>query len=49
MTLCYFNIMMLFIMFQVCSSYILDIVVIDDEFMHMFAKHVAQDARGLSG
>ena len=27
----------------------LDIVVIDDKFMHMFAKHLAQDARGLSG
>jgi hypothetical protein len=36
-------------MFQVCSSYILDIVMIDDEFMHMFAKRLAQDARGLSG
>ena len=41
--------MLLFIMFQVCSSYILNIVVIDDEFMHMFAKRLAQDARGLSG
>ena len=36
-------------MFQVCSSYMLDIDVIDDEFMHMFAKRLAQDARGLSG
>ena len=27
----------------------LDIVVIDDEFMHMFAKRLAQDAHGLSG
>jgi hypothetical protein len=41
--------MLLFIIFLVCSSYILDIVVIDDEFMHMFAKCLAQDARGLSG
>jgi hypothetical protein len=49
MTLCYFNIMLLFIMFQVCSSYMLDIVVIDDEFMYMFAKCLAQDACGLSG
>jgi hypothetical protein len=48
MTLCYFNIMFLFIMFHVCSSYMLDIVVTDDEFMHMFAKRLAQDARGLS-
>ena len=38
-----------FIMFQVFSSYILDIVVIDNEFMHMFAKRLAQDVRGLSG
>ena len=36
-------------MFQVCSSYLLDIVVIDDEFMHMLAKRLAQDAHGLSG
>ena len=41
--------MLLFIMFQVCYSYILDIVVIDNEFMHMFVKRLAQDARGLSG
>jgi hypothetical protein len=27
----------------------LDIVVIDDEFMHMLAKRLAQDTRGLSG
>ena len=40
--------MLLFIMFQVCSSYILDIVVIDNEFMHMFAKRLAQDTRGSS-
>ena len=36
-------------MFQVCSSYMLDIVVINNEFMHMFAKRLAQDAHGLSG
>ena len=41
--------MLLFIMFQVCSSYILDIVVIDNEFMHMFAKRLAQGAHELSG
>ena len=41
--------MFLFIMFQVCPSYMLDIVVIDDEFMHMFAKSLAQDMHGLSG
>jgi hypothetical protein len=27
----------------------LDIVVIDNEFMHMFAKRLAKDAHGLSG
>ena len=40
--------MLLFIMFQVCSSYMLDIVVIDNEFMHMFVKRLAQDVHGLS-
>ena len=49
MTLYYFNIMLLFIVFQVSSSYILNIVVIDVEFMHMFAKCLAQDVHGLSG
>ena len=41
--------MLLFIMFLVCSSNVLDIVVIDYEFMHMFAKRLSQDTRGLSG
>ena len=41
--------MLLFIMFLVCSSYMLDIVMIDDEFMHMFAKRLAQYSSGLSG
>jgi hypothetical protein len=49
LTLCYFNTMFLFIMFLVCSSYMLDIVMIDDEFMHMFAKHLAQYSSELSG
>jgi hypothetical protein len=49
MTLCYVNIMLLFIMFLVCSSCILDIVMIDDEYMHMFAKRLAQFSRELSG
>ena len=40
--------MFLFIMFLVCSSYMLDIV-IDDEFMHMFAKLLAQYSSELSG
>jgi hypothetical protein len=49
MTLCYFNIILLFIMFLVCSSCMLDIVMIDDEYMHMFAKLLAQSLRELSG
>ena len=40
--------MLLFIMFLVCSSYMLDIVMID-EFMHMFAKFLAQYLSELSG
>jgi hypothetical protein len=49
MTLCYFNIMLLFLMFLVCSSLLLDIVMIDDEFMHMFAKCLIQYSSELSG
>ena len=49
MTLCYFNITLLFIMFLICSSYILDIVIIDNEYMHMFAKRLAQYSSELSG
>ena len=41
--------MLLFIMFLVCSSNMLDIVMIDDEYMHMFAKLLAQFSRELSG
>ena len=36
-------------MFLVCSSCMLDIVMIDDEFMHMFAKRLAQYSSELSG
>ena len=49
MTLCYFNIMLLFIIFLVCSSCMLDIVMIDDEYMHMFAKLLAQYSSELIG
>ena len=49
MTLFYFKIMLLFIMILVCSSCMLDIVMIDDEFMHMFAKLLAQYSSELSG
>ena len=41
--------MLLFIMFLVCSSYMLDIVMIDDKFLHMFAKRLAQYSSELSG
>ena len=41
--------MLLFIMFLVCSSCMLDIVMIDDEFMHMFAKRLAPYSSELSG
>ena len=41
--------MFLFIMFLVCSSYMLDIVMIDDEFMQMFAKRLAQYSSELCG
>ena len=49
MTLCYFNTMFLFIMFLVCFDNILDIVMIDNEFMHMFAKRLDQYSSELSG
>jgi hypothetical protein len=35
-------------MFLVCSSSIFDIVMIDYEFMHMFAKRLIQYSSGLS-
>ena len=49
MALCLFNTMFLFIMFLVCSSSILDIVMIDNEFMHKIAKRLAQYSSELSG
>jgi hypothetical protein len=41
--------MSLFIMFLVCSSSIIDIVMIDNEFMYKFAKRLALTSRELSG
>ena len=41
--------MLLFIIILVFSSYTLDIVMIDDEFMHMFPKRLAHYSSGLSG
>ena len=41
--------MFLFIMFLVCFGDILDILMIDDEFMHMFVKLLAQHSSEFSG
>jgi hypothetical protein len=41
--------MLLFIIFLDYSSLLLDIVMIDDEYMHMFAKRLIQFSRELSG
>jgi hypothetical protein len=49
MSLCYFNTIFLFIMFLICSSSILDIVMIDNEFIHKIAKHLVQYSSELSG
>jgi hypothetical protein len=40
--------MFLFIMFLVCSSYILDIVLLDDLYLHMIVEYLIQFARELS-
>jgi hypothetical protein len=40
--------MLLFIMFLVCSSLLLDIVMIDDEYMHMFVECLIQYSSELS-
>jgi hypothetical protein len=37
------------ILFLVYSSYIFDIVMISNDFMHMFAKHLVQFRIGLGG
>jgi hypothetical protein len=49
MTLFYFIIMLLFIMFLVCSSCIFDIVIVFDEFMYMFIERLIQFSRELGG
>jgi hypothetical protein len=49
MTLFYFNIMFLFIMFLVCSSSISDRVMIDNEFMHEISKRLIHYSSELSG
>ena len=49
MTLCYFNTIFLFIMFIVCFDSIFDVAMIDNEFMQMFTKRLAQYSSELSG
>ena len=41
--------MLLFIMFLVCSSNMLDLVMIDDKYMRMFTKLLPQYSSELSG
>jgi hypothetical protein len=41
--------MLLFIMFIICSNLLLDIVTIDDKYMHLFAKRLIQYSSELSG
>jgi hypothetical protein len=41
--------MLLFIMFLVCSSCIFDIVIVNDEFMHMFVERLIQFSKELGG
>jgi hypothetical protein len=36
-------------MFLVCFNYIFDIVIIDDDYMHMFVERLIQCSSGLSG
>jgi hypothetical protein len=40
--------MLLFIMFLVCSSLLLDIVMIDNKYMHMFVERIIQYSSELS-
>jgi hypothetical protein len=41
--------MLLFIVFLVCSNLLLDIVMIDDEYMYMFVERLIQYSSDLSG
>jgi hypothetical protein len=41
--------MLLFIIFLICSSVLFDIVMIDDEYMHMFVERLIQYSSELSG
>jgi len=41
--------MLLFVMFIVCSSHIFDILMIDNECIHMFVEHLVLITRELGG
>jgi hypothetical protein len=41
--------MLLFIMFLICSSVLFDIVMIDNEYIHMFVERLIQHSSELSG
>jgi hypothetical protein len=49
MTLFYFNNILLLSMFLVCSSCMLDIVMIYDDYIHMFVKRLIRYSSGLGG
>jgi hypothetical protein len=49
MTLFYFNNILLLSMFLVCSSCMLDIVMIYDDYIHMFVKCLIRYSSGLGG
>jgi hypothetical protein len=49
MTLFYFNNILLLSMFLVCSSCMLDIVMIYNDYIHMFVKRLIRYSSGLGG
>jgi hypothetical protein len=49
MTLFYFNNILLLSIFLVCSSCMLDIVMIYDDYIHMFVKRLLRYSSGLGG
>jgi hypothetical protein len=49
MTLFYFNNILLLSMFLVCSSCMLDIIMIYDDYIHMFVKCLIRYSSGLGG
>jgi hypothetical protein len=49
MTLCYFNNIFLLSLFLVCSSCMLDIVMVDDDYTHMIIKRLSRYSSELGG